>query len=117
MARQEPAADVGTSRRRVVLFPLPYQGHLSPIFQLTALLRDRGLAVSILHTNLNAPDPARHPPDIAFVPIHESLAEKEEEGAELDLVSRFLVIDAACEAPFRTALASLREKAEDEKDY
>uniref|UniRef100_A0A0D9WXN5 Glycosyltransferase n=1 Tax=Leersia perrieri TaxID=77586 RepID=A0A0D9WXN5_9ORYZ len=113
MARQEPAADVGTSRRRVVLFPLPYQGHLSPMFQLAALLRDRGLAVTVLHTDLNAPDPARHPPDIAFVPIHESLAE-EEEGTELDLVSRFLVIDAACEAPFRTALASLREKAEDD---
>uniref|UniRef100_A0A0D9WXN7 UDP-glycosyltransferases domain-containing protein n=1 Tax=Leersia perrieri TaxID=77586 RepID=A0A0D9WXN7_9ORYZ len=74
MARQEQAADVGAGRRRIVLFALPYQGHLGPMFLLAALLLDRGLAVTVLHTDFNAPDPACHPPDITFIPIHKSAA-------------------------------------------
>uniref|UniRef100_A0A0D9WXM0 2,4-dihydroxy-7-methoxy-2H-1,4-benzoxazin-3(4H)-one 2-D-glucosyltransferase n=1 Tax=Leersia perrieri TaxID=77586 RepID=A0A0D9WXM0_9ORYZ len=117
MPSLERSPDAGAGRRRVVLFPLPYQGHLSPMFQLAALLRDRGgLAVTVLHTDFNAPDPARHPPDIAFVPIHESLAEEEQAAAAVDLHAHFLSLDAACVAPFRAAVASLREKAEDDGD-
>uniref|UniRef100_J3MJP2 UDP-glycosyltransferases domain-containing protein n=1 Tax=Oryza brachyantha TaxID=4533 RepID=J3MJP2_ORYBR len=62
MAEQERALLAG---RRVALFPLPFQGHLSPMLQLAAVLRARGLAVALLALN------------------------------------------AACEAPFRDALASL----------
>jgi hypothetical protein len=47
--------------RRIVLFPLPLQGHISPMLQLAALLHARVLAVTVLHTGLNAPDALRHP--------------------------------------------------------
>ncbi|TVU39930.1 hypothetical protein EJB05_13374, partial [Eragrostis curvula] len=92
-------------RRRVVLFPLPFQGHLSPMLQLAALLHERGLAVTVLHTDFNAPDPARHP-ELGFVPIHEAFP-----GA--DIVTQLLALNAATEAPFRAALTRLLRDGDD----
>ncbi|KAK3126745.1 hypothetical protein QOZ80_7AG0561670 [Eleusine coracana subsp. coracana] len=92
-------------RRRVVLFSLPFQGHLTPMLQLAVLLQDRGFAVSVLHTDLNAPDPSRHP-ELDFVPIHETFPD-EVTSPGADIVTQLLALNAACEAPFRTALASL----------
>ena len=92
-------------RRRVVLFPLPFQGHITPMLHLGALLHARGLAVTILHTGFNAPDPARHP-ELAFVPIREAFpAEVTSPGA--DIARQLQALNAASEAPFREALASL----------
>lgn len=96
-----PQAD----RRHVVLFPLPFQGHISPMLQLGALLRVRGLAVTVLHTDFNAPDPVRHP-ELAFVPIHEALPD-EATSPNADIVAQLLALNAACEVPFREALESL----------
>ncbi|XP_040382119.1 DIMBOA UDP-glucosyltransferase BX8-like [Oryza brachyantha] len=103
MAEQERALLAG---RRVALFPLPFQGHLSPMLQLAAVLRARGLAVAVLHTDFNAPDPARHHRDLAFIPIRETLPE-EATSPDADIVAQLLALNAACEAPFRDALASL----------
>ncbi|KAG8100223.1 hypothetical protein GUJ93_ZPchr0013g34813 [Zizania palustris] len=103
MDGQERAPHTG---RRVVLFPLPFQGHLSPMLQLGALLRARGLAVAVLHTDFNAPDPGRSYPELDFVPIHETLPE-EATSPDADIVAQLLALNAACEAPFREALASL----------
>uniref|UniRef100_A0A0E0LIU3 PB1-like domain-containing protein n=1 Tax=Oryza punctata TaxID=4537 RepID=A0A0E0LIU3_ORYPU len=104
MARQGRQPHAG---RRVALFPLPFQGHLSPMLQLAALLRARGLAVTVLHTGFNAPDPARHGPELAFVPIHEEALPEEATSPDADIVAQLLALNAACEAPFRDALASL----------
>uniref|UniRef100_M8CC55 Cytokinin-N-glucosyltransferase 2 n=1 Tax=Aegilops tauschii TaxID=37682 RepID=M8CC55_AEGTA len=35
--------------RRVLMFPLPFQGHINPMLQLADVLHGRGLAVTILH--------------------------------------------------------------------
>ncbi|KAL5197649.1 hypothetical protein ABZP36_001161 [Zizania latifolia] len=103
MDGQERAPHAG---RRVVLFSLPFQGHLSPMLQLGALLRARGLAVAVLHTDFNSPDPGRSHPELDFVPIHETLPE-EATSPDADIVAQLLALNAACEAPFREALASL----------
>nr|CAB3456163.1 unnamed protein product [Digitaria exilis] len=54
--------------RRVLLFPLPYQGHINPMFQLAGVLHSRGFAITVFHTHFNAPDASRHP-DYHFVPV------------------------------------------------
>ncbi|OEL21396.1 DIMBOA UDP-glucosyltransferase BX9 [Dichanthelium oligosanthes] len=54
--------------RRVLVFPLPFQGHINPMLQLADALHERGLAVTVLHTHFNAMDPARHP-EFRFVPV------------------------------------------------
>jgi hypothetical protein len=107
MARQEQGSD-GVCRR-VVVFPLLFEGHMSPMLQLAELLHARGLAVTVLHTDFNAPDPARHP-ELAFVPIHETLHNGDATpggGSGTDIVAQLLALNGACERPFREALASL----------
>ena len=104
MAGREQHGD-GGHRRRVVLFSLPFHGHLNPMLKLAALLHARGLGVTVLHTCFNAPDPARHP-ELAFVSIHETLPD-EATSPDSDILRKLLALNAACEAPFREALASL----------
>jgi UDP-glucosyltransferase BX8/BX9 len=53
----------------VVLFPLPYHGHLNPMLHLAAALHARGLAVTVLHTEFGAPDSADHPAGLRFVAV------------------------------------------------
>uniref|UniRef100_A0A0E0E9I7 Glycosyltransferase n=1 Tax=Oryza meridionalis TaxID=40149 RepID=A0A0E0E9I7_9ORYZ len=89
-------------RRRVVMFPFPFRSHIAPMLQLAELLRGRGLAVTVVRTTFNAPDAARHP-ELTFVPIHERLPDAATDPGT-DLVEQMLVLNAACEAPFREAL-------------
>ena len=90
--------------RRVVLFPFPSESHTTPMLQLAGLLRARGLGVTVLHADLNAPDPARHP-GLAFVSIGESLPD--EIASSPDLAERVMSLNTACEAPFQAALEDL----------
>nr|CAB3452460.1 unnamed protein product [Digitaria exilis] len=102
MAEQDPQH----RRRVVVLFSLPFQGHLNPMLKLASLLAARGLGVTVLHTDFNAPDPARHPVGLAFAPIHETLP-GEATSPDSHILTKLLVLNAACDAPFRNTLASL----------
>jgi hypothetical protein len=92
-----------TTGRRVVLFPFPFATHITPMLQLAGLLRARGLGVTVLHADFNAPDPARYP-DLAFVSIREHLPD--EVAASADLVQQMIDLNDACEAPFEVALAA-----------
>uniref|UniRef100_J3MJN9 Glycosyltransferase n=1 Tax=Oryza brachyantha TaxID=4533 RepID=J3MJN9_ORYBR len=61
-------AVAGAARRRVLFFPLPFQGHISPMFHLAGVLHARGFAVTVFYPDFfNAPDPSRHPA-FDFVP-------------------------------------------------
>jgi len=42
MATASPAGSGGGSRRRVLLFPVPFQGHLTPMLLLAGALHARG---------------------------------------------------------------------------
>ena len=74
MATASPAGSGGGSRRRVLLFPVPFQGHLTPMLQLAGALHARGgggLGVTVFYAAFNAPDPARHPAGFRFVPVRQ----------------------------------------------
>ncbi|MFS7958056.1 putative UDP-glucuronosyl/UDP-glucosyltransferase [Helianthus anomalus] len=47
--------------RRIIMFPLPFQGHINPMFQLANLLYSKGFSITILHTNFNAPKTSNYP--------------------------------------------------------
>nr|XP_043633695.1 UDP-glycosyltransferase 76G1-like [Erigeron canadensis] len=47
--------------RRVILFPLPFQGHINPMLQLANILYSQGFSITILHTNFNAPNTCNYP--------------------------------------------------------
>ncbi|KAM0068936.1 putative UDP-glucuronosyl/UDP-glucosyltransferase [Helianthus debilis subsp. tardiflorus] len=52
-----------TARRhqRIIMFPVPFQGHINPMFQLANLLYSKGFSITILHTSFNAPKTSNYP--------------------------------------------------------
>jgi len=90
--------------RHVLLFPLPYQGHINPMFRLAGVLHRRGFAITVFHTHFNAPDPARHP-DYRFVPVPDGMSGLPPVTIE-DRFARIIWIGDACEAAFRDRLAA-----------
>ncbi|KAM0927898.1 hypothetical protein ACQ4PT_002141 [Festuca glaucescens] len=96
----------GGPRGRIVLSPLPFQSHLSPMLQLADVLHARGLAITILHTTFNAPDPASNP-EFAFVAVPDGI--QDAVAAPKDGIGKILSMNAAMEASgcVRHALASI----------
>ncbi|KAL6897253.1 hypothetical protein ACP4OV_006949 [Aristida adscensionis] len=82
-------------RRRVLVFPLPFQGHINPMLQLAGVLHGRGLAVTVLHTRFNALDPALHP-EFEFVAVPDGIpADVAAAGSIIEII---LAMNAAMEA-------------------
>ena len=98
----------GGGRRHVLLFPLPYQGHINPMFRLAGLLHARGFSVTVFHTHFNAPDPARHP-QYRFVPVPDGTSGPAPAAIE-DVIAQILALGAACESGFRDRLAAVLEE-------
>jgi len=98
----------GGGRRHVLLFPLPYQGHINPMFRLAGLLHARGFFVTVFHTHFNAPDPARHP-QYRFVPVPDGTSGPAPAAIE-DVIAQILALGAACESGFRDRLAAVLEE-------
>ncbi|CAN6203485.1 unnamed protein product [Urochloa humidicola] len=101
-------------RRRVLLFPLPYQGHINPMFQLAGVLYSRGFAITVFHTHFNAPDASLHP-DYHFVPVPDGDGAPSPAADTPDTVhatvEHILSLNRACEAPFRERLAAVLDDA------
>jgi hypothetical protein len=80
--------------RRVLVFPLPFQGHINPTLQLADVLHGRGLAVTVLHTRFNALDPALHP-EFDFVSVPDGIPADVDAGNIIDVI---LAMNEAMEA-------------------
>jgi len=89
----------------VVVFPFPYQGHFNPVLRLAGALHTRGLAVTVFHTDLRAPDPADYPTDYSFVAV--SVKVPAEVVASEDIARLVMELNACCAAPFKERLAEL----------
>ena len=101
-------------RVRVVFFPFPYQGHFNPVLRLASALHARGLAVTVFHTDLRAPDPADYPSDYRFVsvpvPVPTDLVASE------DIARLVMELNVSCAAPFKERLAALLAEEEEEEE-
>ncbi|KAM0923592.1 hypothetical protein ACQ4PT_005432 [Festuca glaucescens] len=105
MVPEGNTANGGLRGRRVLVFPLPYQGHINPMFQLAGLLHARGLEVTVFHSHFNAPDPSRHPA-YHFVPVPDGLPAYSPASVK-ETFEHILTVNSPCEAPFRERLAAL----------
>ncbi|XP_071734835.1 UDP-glycosyltransferase 76G1-like [Rutidosis leptorrhynchoides] len=47
--------------QRIIMFPLPYQGHINLMLQLANILYSKGFNITILHTKFNAPNTSNYP--------------------------------------------------------
>ncbi|KAF8030075.1 hypothetical protein BT93_E2486 [Corymbia citriodora subsp. variegata] len=89
------------NNRRLVLFPVPFQGHINPMLQLAQILHNRGFSITILHTDLNSPDPSSHP-HFAFRSIGDGLSQSE--ASMSNVVRLIALLNARCAAPFEERL-------------
>ncbi|XP_027185320.1 UDP-glycosyltransferase 76B1-like [Coffea eugenioides] len=91
-------------RHRLVLFPVPLQGHINPMIHLASILHLKGFSISIIHTQFNSPDHSKYP-NFAFHSIPDGLLEHQFSTSDLAaLVTR---LNLNCIRPFRECLASL----------
>ncbi|KAL3521156.1 hypothetical protein ACH5RR_019305 [Cinchona calisaya] len=100
--------------RRLVLFPVPFQGHINPMIQLANLLHSKGFTIIIIHTKFNSPDQSKYP-DFTFHIIPDGLAEEHDDEASTSDITLFLKqLNFNCFVPFRECLANLLSNVENE---
>ncbi|PRQ59324.1 putative cytokinin 7-beta-glucosyltransferase [Rosa chinensis] len=90
--------------RRLILFPLPLQGHMNPMLELANILYFKGFSITIIHTNFNSLNPSTHP-HFTYHSISDNLSESE--AAEKDLLLLLSHLNTKCFEPFRECLATL----------
>ncbi|XP_058109374.1 UDP-glycosyltransferase 76B1-like [Magnolia sinica] len=88
----------------LVLFPIPFQGHLNPMLQLATLLHSKGFSITIIHTNFNAPNPSNYP-SFNFEPIPDGLSD--DRVAAMDPIALVAALNVVCKAPFEELLGRL----------
>ncbi|KAJ4792615.1 UDP-Glycosyltransferase superfamily protein [Rhynchospora pubera] len=94
------SGDLGINRR-ILLFPLPYQGHINPMLELASLLHLRGFSITIFHTQFNSIDPTKHP-SYDFISIIDGTTSNHFEVNNFP--SRFVEHNNNCEQPFYDSL-------------
>uniref|UniRef100_A0ACD5YH79 Uncharacterized protein n=1 Tax=Avena sativa TaxID=4498 RepID=A0ACD5YH79_AVESA len=108
-----PAPSSGGASRRVLMFPLPFQGHINPMMQLADVLHSRGFGITVFHAAFNAPDPAGRPAGYRFVPVgvpaDDDLLPT---GSDADFAGALLRINERLQAPFQDSLREVLEEEE-----
>nr|XP_043617063.1 UDP-glycosyltransferase 76B1-like [Erigeron canadensis] len=83
------SSNTTTTSRRLVLLPLPFQGHINPMLQLANILHSKAaFSITILHTHFNSPNPNNYP-HFNFVAIP-GVAEDKHSLSDIGNVVRFL---------------------------
>ncbi|XP_073126721.1 UDP-glycosyltransferase 76B1-like isoform X2 [Henckelia pumila] len=90
--------------RRIILFPLPFQGHINPMIQLANILHSKGFTISIIHTHFNSPDPSKYPHlTFHFIPVGLS----EDQASIHDILRALHLLNTECIGPSRECLRKL----------
>ncbi|KAM1487343.1 hypothetical protein ACFX13_001497 [Malus domestica] len=91
--------------RRVILFPLPFQGHINPTLELANILHSKGFSIAIIYTNFNSLNPSTLNPHFTYHSIPVDLTENEDSIKDPTL--HLSILNAKCVEPFRECLAGL----------
>ncbi|KAI3461549.1 hypothetical protein Pfo_018212 [Paulownia fortunei] len=96
-----------TPKPRVVLVPLPLQGHVTPMLQLGTILHSRGFSIIIAHTEFNPPNPTNHP-EFTFFPLSDGSSSRDtSSGNLLEIVA---AINTNCQEPLENFIVKLLEQ-------
>ena len=98
--------DIGKHQRKhlgiqVLLFPLPFQGHMNPMLHLGNALYSKGFSITIIQTRFNTPDTTEFP-NFAFHFIDDGL--QMSSAALFDALS---AVKASCLEKFRHCLSQI----------
>ncbi|KAI3519893.1 hypothetical protein L1887_09113 [Cichorium endivia] len=97
------------TRRRIVLFPLPFQGHINPMLQLANILHTQGFEITIMHTDYNSPNHSNYP-HFTFNSITDGFSEIEQQlppPTNPDAGYFLNYLNRSCVDPFTDCLAKL----------
>ncbi|KAJ3702924.1 hypothetical protein LUZ61_006629 [Rhynchospora tenuis] len=92
--------------KRVLLFPVPYQGHINPMLEVAAILHSRGFSITIFHTNFNPIDSTKYP-SYRFVLIDDGKISSQFESTVENTVHRLIAWNNSCEQLFHDCLTSV----------
>ncbi|RYR46273.1 hypothetical protein Ahy_A07g032011 isoform A [Arachis hypogaea] len=96
---------------RLVLLPLPLQGHINPMLQLANILYSKGFSITIIHTTFNSPNPLNYP-HFTFFSIQDGITD----SSSLDLLHLVILLNIRCVTPFRDMLAKVISDARDNRE-
>ncbi|KAK8706592.1 hypothetical protein V6N13_050150 [Hibiscus sabdariffa] len=82
----------------------PFQGHITPALQLATALHSRGFSITIIHPELNSPDPSNHP-EFAFVSIPDKLTPSRH--LDRDVAGLALSLNKNCAPPLRQCIEQM----------
>ncbi|GJZ78989.1 zinc finger, CCHC-type containing protein [Tanacetum coccineum] len=100
-----------TTRRRIILFPLPFQGHINPMLQLANILHSQGFSIIIVHIEYN---PSNYP-HFTFKPITDRFFETESNiSPDADPVVYLNYLNETCVGSFKECVVELLAESDDE---
>ncbi|KAK9700067.1 hypothetical protein RND81_08G215300 [Saponaria officinalis] len=98
---------------RVILFPQPYIGHLTPMLNLGNALYSKGFSVTIIQTRFNSLNPSEHP-NFSFHYIEDPMSK---DAAPWSGTLRTIVLlNESCLGGFRDCLSRILEDASVKKE-
>nr|XP_043632118.1 UDP-glycosyltransferase 76B1-like isoform X2 [Erigeron canadensis] len=93
--------------QRIILLPLPAQGHLTPIFQLAYTLHNQGFKITIVHPQTLSPDQSNYP-HFTFKSIYDGFSDIHKYMPKKPSTSFFVTyLNNNCMDSFRDCLAEL----------
>ncbi|PWA54410.1 UDP-Glycosyltransferase superfamily protein [Artemisia annua] len=103
-----PTKPTSTSRR-IIMFPLPFQGHINPMLQLASILHTHGFIITIIHTEFNSPNHSNYP-HFTFKSIKDRFSEIIHEMPTNPLI----YLNRSCVDGFKDCLAELLMESDKE---
>ncbi|XP_058781865.1 UDP-glycosyltransferase 76B1-like [Vicia villosa] len=89
---------------RLLLIPLPLQGHINPMLQLAQILHSNGFSITIIHTTFNPLNPTNYP-HFNFCCIQDGILETE--SSPSNLLNFLIELNTRCVEPFKECLGKL----------
>ncbi|CAH8337359.1 unnamed protein product [Eruca vesicaria subsp. sativa] len=103
--REKEQMEKSQAKRRIVLAPIPGQGHVTPFMQLGKSLSLKGFSITVAQGQFNQVNPSQDFPEFQFVTLPESLPGSEFE--RLGPMKFLLKYNNTNEASFKDCIAQL----------
>ncbi|PIM99799.1 UDP-glucuronosyl and UDP-glucosyl transferase [Handroanthus impetiginosus] len=91
-------------RRRVVLVPYPFQGHITPMLQLGSIFHSKGFSITIAQTKFNSPNPSNYP-EFTFLPLSDNLDNYD--TSFYNILNVISIMNTNCEGSFEDYMVEM----------
>ncbi|KFK27484.1 hypothetical protein AALP_AA8G389400 [Arabis alpina] len=99
---------------RIVLVPVPAQGHITPMMQLGKALHLKGFSITVIQTQHNRVSSSKDFPDFQFLTIPDSLPDSDIK--KLGTIQFLIKLNQFCEATFKHCLGQLLQEQGNDDD-